>query len=1283
MSGKKHIHKISKSVTKKIDKGKKKDKSKDKTMKGKNKSKTMKDKTKEKSKTKNQKKKKSSKKTKSLSETNQTKTVSKTKSSFFLRDDDIDDNEIEHIAEKFVLLKDNELDTKKVQQYKEYLKNTKIHVNELFNNLKYKEIIDFINKELKKTEDSYLRNELLKISEEIKFEYYKNPEHFKLISDKSGTIDENIMSYPTYYDPEFSKKIFKKAEFYHNKLEKVLPRDVDKIIKERKSGVISLAQHQRFLKNFMSRNTPYNSLLIFHGLGVGKTCASIAIAETLRPAVLANNQKIVIIAKPNFDKGEIFSMDRLKKGQNQCAGDTFVSELKNPELVDRCKEGHEESCKIVKHKIDKMVKNSYTFYGALEWAKHVLRDIQKATRGVPESKLKEAEIARIKKMYSNTLLIIDEAHNIKDASEKKSRIVPPVLMKVLQYADNLRLVLLSGTPMFNEPADLISILNYLLINDKRPILKENDIFRGDGTFTETGKETLINYSRGYVSFLRSENPINFPLRFSSNINGDHDLITPSIYPKRDIYGNKLEKGIQHLEIVGCPMGPSQEKIYKGYLEKRIIPDEEKTSAAYSSELQILNFIYQDLDKTDNLAETYGEKGLNSVMNKIGNKQQYAFNNPDDALEYKGHALMKHSSKIFKIMENIEKAKGLVFVYTEYEISGVLPLVFALELAGYKKYKSSDSPILMSEHKDRKYKGDYLIISGNAALSKHYESYLAKRHEMINEPVKIILATRAASEGINLFGVREIHVLNPWHNLNRLSQAIGRGLRSWSHIELPPEERNITVYLYAATFNPKGSNHDQETIDLKIYREAENKAINIGLAEDILRRNAIDCPLNIDGNHYSQKDWGEKIEIRTSRGELKKVSVYDQPYSHVCHYLKNCDYKCFNPPPKFELKNDELDYSTYNLSSFKYEIKELSEVIAKLFKTDVIMTLDTIVNKIPSKYSKDINIIYKALQDMVDNKVQVNDKFGRHGYLIYKGKYYIFQPLQINNPNLLVYQRSIPPPIIPNMVDISEYVNKLGDYKKELLKKDVFKETEVIDLIIAQFENIKIKSNDAIFTTSFDLSDHEMYQIIMDRLIPSYKRILLNYLLLKEINNISLSQLDKSLLKCLDNNIIRKGYIERSNDNTIYGYRLIENDKQTFYKYQVNENTFEFDTGIQLQILDLQKINYSRSDMMNYNQFYGYLKFDKSDQPALFKIRDLTKGDKKSIKGITCVYKSRKEIYDHLKSVYPNAKDISNKKMMCDDIEIIMRRNDIARKGGKRWFYSAEEAKEFEDLTGSI
>ena len=101
-------------------------------------------------------------------------------------------------------------------------------------------------------------------------------------------------------------------------------------------------------------------------------------------------------------------------------------------------------------------------------------------------------------------MIIDEVHNIKDVSDSKAKVVPPVLMKVLLYAENLRLVLLSGTPMFNEPADLVSLLNYLLINDKRPILKDTEIFKKDGSMTSSGEDILKKY------YLKCPNSVNRP-----------------------------------------------------------------------------------------------------------------------------------------------------------------------------------------------------------------------------------------------------------------------------------------------------------------------------------------------------------------------------------------------------------------------------------------------------------------------------------------------------------------------------------------------------------------------------------------------------------------------------------------------------------------------------------------------------------------------------------------------------------------------------------------------------
>lgn len=1177
--------------------------------------------------------------------------------------DDLD-LDIDSLIIKLSSLEEEISDQKKIKEYKPYLNNLNKKINRLIKSNKYEEAIDELNEEIKKTNDRYLRNEMLKIADNIKYDNYDEK--------RKGNQDLN---FPSYYDSNFSSKIFKKAEFYKSKLEKVKPDDVESIIQQRKSGEISLAKHQRFLKNFMSRRTPYNSLLIFHGMGVGKTCASIAIAESLKPSILEQNQKINIIAKSHFDKGEIFSMDRFKKNQNQCASNDYVEALKNPELIRKCKDGNSEACRIMKHKIDKQIKKIYNFYGALEWAKKVLREIQKSLRGVPEEKHQQTEIAKIKKMFNNSVLIIDEAHNIKDISEKKSRIVPPVLMKVLEHADNLKLVLLTGTPMFNEPSDLISIINYLLINEGRGILKESDIFNKDGTFTKTGKDTLIKYSRGFVSFLRSENPITYPIRLSASINGTKDIISKKNYPKYDIHGNPLNDHIKHLEIVDCPMSQQQEKVYKTYLEKRLTPEDEKTSAAYSSELQILNFIYQDMNETSNVNEAYGEKGLNSVMKKTPGKAQYQFIEPKHALRLKGEKLGIYSSKIHKIIENIKKAKGTVFVYTEYENSGILPLVFALELAGYQKYRSSETPVLLSDHKNKKYQGDYLIISGNTQLSKYHESYLAKRHDMIKEPVKVILATRKASEGISFFGIREIHILNPWHNLNRLSQAIGRGLRSYSHISLPAEERNVTVYIYAATYK------NQETVDLKIYREAENKAINIGLVEDVLRRNAIDCPLNKDGNYYSKKDWGKPATVKTSRGDVKKIYLYDQPYSHVCHYMKDCDYKCYGNLESRDLKPDEIDYSTYDLDTLKYEINEVVKEIQKIFNKSqqVVFSLNDIISKIPDKHKTNQSIVYKALDNMVENKTTVKDKYNREGYIIYRGTYYIYQPSDIMNMELLTYQREFPPPIRPNMVDLSEYVNKMASEKKKLVKKDQYKYSEVITYIDYQFTQIKEKQSDAIFQSSFDLDDKEIYQIIGDRLINSFKIVALKTVLEKAIKKEKLNKPENILMDVLKSNIIYQKDIDLSNSKQIYGFRLVENGNLVFYSYNSDQKDFIIDEGSQLKILDIYKIRNQRDKKPKDNKIYGYLKFDKPDVLPLFKIRDTSKGDKKSIKGITCVFNSRKEIFTYLKNVEPKSKEISNKKVMCDDIEVILRRNNDKNKDGNIWFYNSEDFAEKEIL----
>ena len=131
------------------------------------------------------------------------------------------------------------------------------------------------------------------------------------------------LRYPNVYDKDFNKKIFKKQEFYTNRVKKnVNIRDMfyqEHNLHSKKTdspitkyNIFNLSPTQKLLRNFMSPNTPYNGILIFHGVGVGKTCASISIVEQFKKNMLENHKKIFVI-RPAQIKNQIFDINLVKK----------------------------------------------------------------------------------------------------------------------------------------------------------------------------------------------------------------------------------------------------------------------------------------------------------------------------------------------------------------------------------------------------------------------------------------------------------------------------------------------------------------------------------------------------------------------------------------------------------------------------------------------------------------------------------------------------------------------------------------------------------------------------------------------------------------------------------------------------------------------------------------------------------------------------------------------------------------------------------------------------------
>jgi len=349
-------------------------------------------------------------------------------------------------------------------------------------------------------------------------------------------IEDESFLYPTLDDPEFNIKIAAKREFADTTYDGKVYDSMQKI-KEYANKMCNadfeLSPHQLFVRNFLSIQTPYNSLLLYHGLGTGKTCSAITICEEMRDYLvnigMSSAKKIIIVASPNVQQNfklQLFDSRKLKLidgvwNIRSCTGNKYLKEI-NPMNM----KGMDEE-KVVKE-IKKIIKNSYMFLGYDQFASLIQKT--SAIDDSIEDKVQRYKLInqKLKVVFGNSLIVIDEFHNIRNTSDNSTnRAVANELQKLVKFGPSLltRLLLLSGTPMYNSYREIIWLLNIMRLNDGRATIQYRDVFNDnpdDGIFvesmdengkmTETGRENLRRFSTGYVSYVRGENPYTFPYR---------------------------------------------------------------------------------------------------------------------------------------------------------------------------------------------------------------------------------------------------------------------------------------------------------------------------------------------------------------------------------------------------------------------------------------------------------------------------------------------------------------------------------------------------------------------------------------------------------------------------------------------------------------------------------------------------------------------------------------------------------------------------------------------------
>ena len=1161
---------------------------------------------------------------------------------------------------------------------------------------------------------------------------------------------ENL--YPSLDDSEFNIKIALKKEFNETKYDGTI-FSVDEIEEQAKKlceADFELSPNQLFVRNFLSFQTPYNSLLLYHGLGSGKTCSAISVSEEMRDYLkqLGITQRIIVVASPNVQENfklQLFDDRKLKLidglwNLRACTGNKYLKEINPMNMKGLSKE------KVIRQ-IKRIINNSYLFLGYTEFANYI-QNISKVTEENPKKK-KNEEIRKLKKHFSNRLIIIDEVHNIRISTEKQDKRIAQELMKLVSYVDNLRLLFLSATPMYNSYKEIIWLLNIMNKNDKRSTIELKDVFDQNGNLligpdgSNVGEELIKRKSTGYVSFVRGENPYTFPYRIFPSLFSIQNTFKQLTYPGKQLNGKEILQPLEHLDVYVTNCGSFQQLGYnyiidsikeKASNKKEGLPSFENLDTfgytILQKPLQALNMLYptkllQDESPKFDSKILLGTEGLKRCMKwkettNPPSRNNFEYKNDDFGKIFSPENIGEYSGKIKNIVDNIYNSDGIVLIYSQFIDGGVIPMALALESIGFTRFgnkasnlfKTSQHPVIDSKTYLPKDKMDnpeefrpatYTLLTGEKALSpdKVYDlKNLTDEDNKNGEKIKVIIISMTGSEGLDFKNLRQVHIMEPWYNLSLVEQIIGRAVRNCSHKQLPFKERNVEIFLYGTLLN----NEDDEAVDLYIYRIAEMKAVQIGRVSRILKESSVDCLLNIDQTLFTEENMNTIVKQQLSNKMIIDYPIGDKAKTVSCDYMDTCDFKC---KPFKQITEEEIKLDTYNEAFILINTDKIIQRIRNLFKQRFFYKKDTLISEINVERNYPLIQINVALTSLInDRNDYLIDKYDRLGRLINIDEYYLFQPIELTNENISVFDRRVPIDYKADMISLPINMNveeiKIADNIIDIPNGDievkesinVIENKEVLDRIKENYNTGKsdiktvkrgeddwylylasIKSND-ILKNDVGIDD-EMFDIfllrhILEKLSFNENFEILNYIYFKD----KLDELEIKIKKYYDDKLL----VNKGVKGMILSKKNLKLNKNSQTLLVLGSKSWN--EGKQEDYTDLiPSIKKLIIPLSDYNLYVGFMGPFKDEEINIFKVKNM---DDKRSKGARCDQSGKSDAVKLLNNIVGKDQDDNvkytpsyikgiNKTEFCVLQEMYLRYFNETNKNNKRWFLSPEES----------
>jgi len=678
-----------------------------------------------------------------------------------------------------------------------------------------------------------------------------------------------------------------------------------------------LTLYQQFVGQFLNYQSPFKDMLIYHGVGAGKTNTTINVYNILFNYTPKWNIFLLIPASLHDDPW-------LKDISKWMSKDNYEQRFANIIFI------HYDS--------------------------------PFADRDFLE-KVKKADASK------TSLFVIEEAHrfinnvynNVSSKKGKRAQVIYDYIQQEKKENSNTRIMLLSATPAVNNPFEFALIFN-LLRPGSFPTSESifEQLFISSSNFASLNENTKNMFQRrilGLVSYYIGATPDKFATKTVHYVNIPMESYHQEVYNYFEEIEEQKEK--MRLRMSRGKVGDSM-STYASYTrqacnfvfpsisekvngEKRPRPgafrikdsdavvleegkDVEKKNELVKSKAEILEYlkairiyVNSTIDYFKEILRVDKEAGY-SISDDVKNfhtKYDGSFTNFYQMEKKKSklfEAMYNCSPKFIRIIFNILKTKGTVMLYSNYvEMEGLQLFKVYLSFFGFGDIDQDsefDKTKLEPEKKLSKDGLRYCEFHGGIEkdVRKINKEIFNKSENKYGKYCKIIMISPAGAEGINLNNVRQVHILEPYWNEVRIEQVIGRALRFCQHKDLPQEERKVDVFRYKMVRKNK-----KETTDEKMESISRKKNNLLLSFIEAVKEASVDCELfkahNMMGSKYKCFQFNEDSLFENPVGPAFQNKLeYDQKIDNGSNAKDSSRIKIKVRKIKAVLKVDDTSYS---------------------------------------------------------------------------------------------------------------------------------------------------------------------------------------------------------------------------------------------------------------------------------------------------------------------------------------------------------------------------------------